>query len=478
MDFVARRPVIAGLLALVGTAVLGYFGTGLAPIPALTWLVPLPALLVVPRLPGWASAGVAFFGYLLGTANMWAFELHSQDEALWPVGVLIDVGMSAVFVLSVLAFRLVVRRGRPLSAALVAPATWTGLLYLISVLNPFGLVGTFVNEVGDVPVVLQTASVIGMLGTEFLIFLAPSAIAASGAPGVAPAGRMWTGVVAVVLLGGALGFGVARMAAGPGAGPARSVAAIATNRYVWGQPLDVPAGRALVAGFVDRINALPAGVRTVVLPEGMLSSDRADPPTLLDPMRAVARARGMDIVAGLIQKVGSVRYNFALAFPADGGPPVRYLKEHDRVSPPGHELVFLPDDPVRTGIEICGDLDFADPSRSYGRAGSRLLALPASDDGANGWQHGRDALLRGLENGQPVVWADEYGTMMISDGWGRVLADADTDGPAEFTTITAIVPAGPGLTLYGRFGDWFEWLCLAVAVGGLGLGLVRPRRLR
>jgi apolipoprotein N-acyltransferase len=178
-------------------------------------------------------------------------------------------------------------------------------------------------------------------------------------------------------------------------------------------------------------------------------------------------------VLGLVQGEGRTLYNVALTFPADGGSPARYLKQHDLVSPHGHELTFAPR--TRTGAEICADVDFARPTRDYGAAGAALLAIPASDNGGNGWQHSRTALLRGVENGLPVVWAAQNGTLMISDSRGRVLAQAHSDGPAPFTMITAEV-TGPVTTFYSRHGDWFAWLCLAVALIGLIAALPAIRR--
>jgi apolipoprotein N-acyltransferase len=97
------------------------------------------------------------------------------------------------------------------------------------------------------------------------------------------------------------------------------------------------------------------------------------------------------------------------------------------------------------------------------------MLLPAADENANGWQHARLGLARGVENGFSVAWAARSGTLMLSDGYGRVVAEARTGGTGRFATVVADVPAGPGATLYSRLGDWFAWLCLAFAVTGVVL---------
>jgi apolipoprotein N-acyltransferase len=469
MDFDRERMRRTGpaLAALVSSAVLFYFGTGFAPISALTWLAPLPVMVLAPRVSGQAAAGVAFLAYFLGTANSWAFELHSHDMPMWPVGLMISIGMSLVFVLAVSVFRLQLGRERAWLAVITAPAVWTGTLYLVSVLNPMGLMGTLANDQGDVPLALQTASVAGMWGVEFLVMLVPSALATLLATGLGRTARVRAAAAAACVLAVVLGLSALRLAMGSGTGPTQRVAAIATDQRAWAPDLGTAAGRDLATAYAARIAALPDGVRTVVLPEQSFSSNEARPAALIEPMSRAAAARGADIVVGFAYWDGKNEYNYALIFPADGGAPVTYLKHHDQVSPLGHDLVFSPTRGIRTGVEICFDVNFANPGRDYAEAGARLLAIPASDEDDDGWQHSRAALLRGVENGQAVVWSDRTGTLLISDGWGRVLADAPTGGRGPFTTIVADVPVGPGATLYTHLGDWFAWLCLALTTGGL-----------
>jgi apolipoprotein N-acyltransferase len=462
-----RHRALPTLAALVCSAVLFYFGTGLAPVAALTWLAPLPVLLLAPRVSPRVAAGVAFLAFLLGTANSWAFQLRSHDEPMLPIGLMINIGCSLLFALAVWGFRRQLVGGRALLSAITAPALWTGALYLLAVSNPMGLMGTFANDLGNLPLVLQTASVTGIWGVEFLALFVPSTVAALLAPGTRTAARVRTGAVAAAVLAAALGAGAMYLSGMGGTGPVQRVAAIATNQKVWAPDLATSAGRDLVDAYVAEIARLPHGVKTVVLPEQSFGSHDPRPATLIEPMSRLAQSRGIDIVVGLAHWDGNSKYNYALTFLASGGEPVAYLKHHDRVSPPGHDLVFPPVAGARAGVEICGDINLTRPTRDYAAAGTKLLLVPASDENDNGWQHSRMMLLRGAEHGQATVWSARTGTLMIADGHGSVLADAHTGGRGSFTTVVADVPTGPGATPYTRLGDWFAWLCLALAVGGL-----------
>lgn len=466
----------AAVLATVCSAALFYFGTGLTPIGVLTWFAPLPVLLVAPRVSGRLAAAVAFVSYLLSTANSWDFQLHSHDEPMFPIGIIINVGSSLVFMLGVLLYRGLLRRRRVLPASLAVPAVWVSALYLMRLANPTGLLGTLASDQGDLPLVLQTTSVTGMWGVEFLVLFAPSAAAALLAPGVATAARVRTGTVAALVLAVAFGAGAWRLSKDHGAAGSRTVAAVSPNHFAWAPAVDTTDGRSRVAGYVRRIAALPETVTTVVLPEAAFGSSEARPADLVAPMRAAAKAHRINIVVGFQHHTDAARKNLALVFPASGAEPLSYLKHHDIVSPRGKRLVHFGPDGARVGVEICADVNFADPSRGYGTSDTGLLAIPASDNDANGRQHDRGALMRGVENGIPVVWSAQQGTLMISDDRGRVLAEAHTGGPGRFTTVTATVTPGSGGTFYARFGDWFAWLCLAMTFAGILAACLGRRR--
>ena len=64
------RRVFFAVLAVVTTATLVYFGTGLRPLWPLLWFAPLPVLLFAPSAPWLGTALVAFFGWSLGALNL------------------------------------------------------------------------------------------------------------------------------------------------------------------------------------------------------------------------------------------------------------------------------------------------------------------------------------------------------------------------------------------------------------------------
>ncbi|MEU0795950.1 acyltransferase [Amycolatopsis sp. NPDC005961] len=449
------------VVATVASAVLFFFGTGLDPVPELAWLAPLPILLLAPRVPGAAALGCAFLAHLAGSAGTWSYFWHSLAVPR-PAAIAILAGSALLFALSAGLFRLLVRRRHGLVAALAAPALWTVALYVVSLLNPTGLMGTLMTTQADRPDILRIAAVTGGWGVEFLVLFVPAAVAAALAPGVRARSRT-TGLVAVAATLGALVFWTVPAPAGP----STRIALVAPGQSRWAVDVATPDGQALIQSYVDQIRRLPDGVQAVVLPEAAFAVDEASRPRLVDAFTDVARVRGLDVVTGVLDTTPGGRFNAALAIPPTGAP-VEYRKWHNGDSKniaSGTGLAHL----AGIGLMVCMDVNFADPGGEYGEAGTGLVLIPASDEDADGWEHSRTALIRGVENSFSVAWSAARGTPMLSDAQGHVLADAHTGG-GPFTVVVADVPIGPGKTPYARFGDWFAWLCGLVAVAGIVVG--------
>jgi apolipoprotein N-acyltransferase len=469
------------IAATAATAVLFYFGTGLAPIPLLAVVAPLPVLLLATRTGAMNAAVTAWFGYAIGTASSWQLYLGSIDVPAL-MGVTIIVGTSSVFMSAVLLFRGLLRRRRVLLAMLTAPAVWVGALHLVAISNPAGVQGTLATAQADLPLLLQIASITGAWGVDFVVLLIPATIAAVTAPGMTHRRRLNAAVLTAIVVVLALGYSTVRFLDTDSDSPSRQVALLALNKPVWGTEVATAEGRRQVADYAAQIEQLPEEVSVAVLPEGGFAADDASLSTLVTPLSRIASQRHLDIVVGLVLRTEGKRYNTSLAIAADGSDPVAYYKWHER-GPRfalGHELRYLPGFDHEVALVNCGDISFADPVRSYAVAGAQLMLVPGATSDSNGWQASRTALLRGVENGMGVAWSAQRGALMASDAHGRVLADARTDAgsDAPFVMTSAALPGGIGPTIYTRLGDWFPYLCLVVTLVGLVMSLrPQPKRL-
>ncbi|WP_214326814.1 nitrilase-related carbon-nitrogen hydrolase [Nonomuraea sediminis] len=452
--------------AVVLSAVLFVLGTGLHPVPWFTWLAALPVLVVAARVRFRAALVAGFAAWALGQVPMWGYFLNVVEMPL-PVLALSQLAPSLLFGLLTAGFSTLVRRGRPVSAALLVPAGWALVEYAFSVAMPHGAWWSLAYTQADLLPVLQTASLTGVWGVTFLLLAVPSAIAAALS---GTAGRLRLALTFGTVVAVALAYGTFQLlGTAPAGGP--RIALLVTDHPNDTIPVDTAEGRDLVARYAARAEALAAsGVRTIVLPE---KTFRVGPRTMaaLAPLNRVATRHRVTIVAGLVQERGQGANNVALALPSG----VRYVKKHlipgveNEVQPGEGAPALLPG--TTEGLIICKDLDYPELVRASRARGATVLYAPAWDFVDDGWLHGRMAVTRGVESGMTVARAARAGTLVVSDPRGRIVAETTSDG--DFATLTTSLPGPVAPTPYSRLGDWFPWACAAILAATLATTALR-----
>jgi apolipoprotein N-acyltransferase len=456
---------LAALSALVSTAVLVWFGNGLAPSWPLLWFAPLPVLIFA--LGGsWRSAAVtAALSWLAGCLNLW----HYLRALETPFPVLLGIfSISAlVFAAAVLLFRALALRGALWTALMAFPATWVSYEYARNLATPHGTVGSIAYSQLDFLPLLQLASITGPWGISFLLFAFPAAVAIglhSRRSEPKQARGIVVGCVGLIVL--VLSFGAIRLTL-PQLHQKVTVGLIASD-----QP-----GRVAVADegaptmrlfryYAREVEGLASlGARVVVLPEKVGVVVDPDVEGTDGLFQRLADKTGSMIVVGEIRVSRQVKYNQARIY-APGVSVLTYDK-HQMLPPfesdlrPGTALTLLPRQSATWGVAICKDMDFTPLSREYGQAGVGLMLVPGWDFRLDRWWHGHIAVMRGVEDGFSVVRAARDGNLTISDNRGRILAEARSDS-APVATLIAEVPVVHNATLYVRLGDWFAWFAIAV----------------
>lgn len=466
-----RKGLAAGLAAVALSALGWWFGSGLAPQWWLTWLAPLPVLLLAPRVRRRWAALAAFAAYGLGGLNQWSY-LHGYIGLPMSTIVPSVTGPGVMLALCALLFRRLLRRDRSLAAALAVPALWVTIEYINTQLSPHGTFGSIAYTQMDALAILQLAALTGLWGISFALLLVPAVLAVLAAPQVSARGRRAVAAVGVVLLGSALGFGVWRLQA-PAASTVR-VGLVSLEKPIRPALRDA-AGQALQARYVAAIDRLAAaGAQIVVLPETVLATGDATLPAFAD----AAQRHGVIVDAG-IDFTGDPRAerNMAMAFVPGAAMPATYAKHHlipgfEKQYTPGDDYRLLPGTP-RIGLAICKDMDFHDIGRAYAARNAQLLLVPAWDFRIDGWLHGRMAIMRGVESGFAIARAARSGRLTLSDDRGRVVAEASSE--QHDASLVGNLPLHTTHTLYARWGDWFVWLGMAALAAALVLA-VNPRR--
>jgi len=473
---VARKSILLAACGMIGTAALLFWGTGLHPLWWLTWLAPLPVLLVSPRSARGRAFWMAALAWFLGGLNMWPYLLTTLAVPV-PLALFLSALPSCLFGFSVLLFRRSILRGDLWKAAFSFPAFWVVFEYLISATSPNG---TFPNlgytQMNFLPV-LQVASLVGIWGITFCLFLLPATLAAVfNQPGVMSQKRRLA-AAAGAFLALVVGYGSWRVMFTPAPGHSVKVGLMATGT-ITAFPRDDAAALELLRDYSNKAESLAAqGAGVIVLPEKIaLISDQGTGQA--DALFSAASARmRASIVVGLDRGTRIRRFNEARLYSPEGTLAAVYGKHHmipgfEDVDMPGTTIAVLDRPSGVWGIQICKDMDFPGLSRQYGAQGVGLLLVPAWDFTLDGWLHGRMAVMRGVESGFTIARAAKQGLLTISDDRGRIVAEQDA-ATVPFASLAAMAPVHHDDTLYARWGDWFAWLN---AAGFVALLLGRRRR--
>ena len=445
-----------------------FYGTGLHPVWWLTWLAPLPLLLIASRVSRRFAFTATAAAWFIGSLNMWSYLLKVIAIPFWVV-LTISLAPALLFGVAVLLFRRFVRRSAPWRAALVFPAFWVSLEYLNNTTSPHGTFASLGYTQMNFLTVLQVASLTGIWGITFCVFLFPASIAALASKHASIIQKKRLAMGALLFFVIVAAFGSWRLRATPETAPAVKVGLMATGAGTTFPHKDDTALE-LFRDYAGKLNVLSTqGAQLIILPEKIaVISDQAT--GQLDSLYSTAAAASKSsVLVGLDRGTATRRFNEARLYASRGALLATYDKHHmvpvfEDVDVPGKTITVFDQPSGVWGIQICKDMDFPALSREYGAQGVGLLLVPAWDFTVDGWLHGRMAILRGVENGFTIVRAAKQGILTVSDDRGRVLAEQDA-ATVRFATLIAAAPVRHDNTLYTRWGDWFAWLNVALLVG-------------
>jgi apolipoprotein N-acyltransferase len=463
-----NRAAIA-MLVMAVTATLLFFANGLMPHWPLMWIVPLPVLWFALRRSAWQAGLVAGGAWLAGGLNLWGYmSAFGPLHIVW----LLDIGTAAAaFAAGVLLMRQFARRGFLWTAWLALPAVWTTFEYGRNLVWPHGSAACIAYSQLNFLPFLQTASLAGPWGMGFVLMLFPAGLALSIDWWRSQRSRALQVLAATLgVVGALLIFGAVRLAI-PQSGPDVKVGLIASDANGGNQVENpgVPTEQ-LFRNYAREATQLAAeGAQVVVMPENMgvvLDSDVAGTDAIFQP---IANQTGAVLVVGMAHISIAAKHNEARIY-APYVPVRSYDKEH--LLPPFETSRFIPGtsrtlfaEPGKSAgqiwaVAICKDMDFTDPARTYGQAGTGLVLAPAWDFLVDRFWHGHIAVMRAVEDGFSLVRSARNGLLTVTDNRGRVVAETATN-TAPFATLLATVPTGHSRTLFLSLGDWFGW-CSAI----------------
>jgi apolipoprotein N-acyltransferase len=364
-----------------------------------------------------------------------------------------------LFGLAVLPARVLLRRGKPVLAALSFAVLWTSIEFLLALFGKDGTIASIAYTQSSFLPVVQVAALTGVAGITFVLCFVPALVAA----------RKWVWAGAVVV--GVLGFGLVRLQVGKYGEPVK-VGMVAVDEGVYKNGIHPKSDSdefGILFRYVPEIRKLgEQGVKLVVLPEKAIPIMEGTADGLRISMTELADRFGMRIVVGYtIISPKPMRNMAGLIDPGEG-----VVGAYEKVHLFEGELIerfqhgSKPWVVGKAGFAICKDFDFESYMRKYGEMGVSVMYAPAWDFVRDGWWHSRIAIVGAVSNGYTLARNAREGRMTISDDRGRVQYEASSESQ-QLTTMVGELRPSTGRTLYSRWGDWFGWLMVATAAFSL-----------
>lgn len=453
------------------------------------WVGMAPLMAVLRRV-SWREA--ALYGFAAGAAY---FAVVLSWVALF--GYLPWAALVALEAAFIAAFAVAAARMMPDRIGwfgyLAVPAAWTVMQWTRS-LGTFSLTwGSLAHTQADNLPIAQLASITGPWGVDFLVCLVNLALAGLLIPedGIR---RLRPAVAAVGLVGAVWIWGWMAQSSSPAYHAGLKVAVVQGNmaRSLHSPPEDT--GRTFETYAALSRQAAMAKPDFIVWPETTLATDLSNPgwnAVLSD----LARGTNANYVIGGYDAAPDPAvfesYNGAHFFSRDGAKLGVYHKvrlvPYGEFVPLRESMPFLKRYGVRTldvlpgeghllidtefgkaGVSICFESLFPQIPRLETLSGAQMLFVITNDSWFEKTQAARHHLmmakLRAIENRRFVVRAASTGISAIIDPYGKA---SDELGIFRQGIVTGAVTPLSDLTPYTRFGDYFAYLCLALAAAGL-----------
>jgi apolipoprotein N-acyltransferase len=124
---------------------------------------------------------------------------------------------------------------------------------------------------------------------------------------------------------------------------------------------------------------------------------------------------------------------------------------------------------------ICYEAAFPSVARQLVQGGAQVLVNISNDTWLGGIpaateQHFAMSVFRAVENRRPLIRTATAGISSMVDPTGRVTLRSTA---AEGVLRGTVFPRQEA-TVYGRYGEWFSWMCMGVALVCLVLVAQKP----
>jgi apolipoprotein N-acyltransferase len=437
-------------IAVISSAVLYYFSTGLNNVWLLLWIAPIPILLYALNVSLRLSCLASFVSYFLGSLSICPY-VYSDMSINYIYIFAKPVLISCIFFTFIVALFRWVALGKnriQMLANFIFAAGWTFFEFFRSVTSANGTYSSLAyTQLNNLPFV-QIASITGIWGITFLLTLVPASLVLAWNHRKNSKKLLKILIAPCLLLIIALAFGIYRLSL-PANGPILKVGIVGINTTL--QESFSPQQKEklhTIATYAKGIKQLSKlGANVILLPEEIMFLTPKEKPTFLQKFAALAKENKTHLIIGVRVLIPNSTkfYNSAYLFSPQGKLLLQYNKQHplliyesDMIR--GKDIGLLEiENRGKWGIAICKDNDFINPDRSYGKQKIDILFAPALDFEIDALQHARPAIMQGVVGNYAVARAAQEGYLSISDSHGRIISLTLIAKDTEYTTLFATI---------------------------------------
>lgn len=470
----ADRKMVFPILVFITGLILNYCSadviTGMS---GCIWFAPIPLLIYAFKRnaikPFLMALSVYFFANSVAVLSI-THTMPSDIKQYYPTNLFIlsNLTTGLIYSLGILLTRQVTLKSKSWLSIFVFPAFWTSYEYINIMTSSAGNNNSIAYTQIHWISLIKISSITGIWGLIFLLTLIPSGLAIAWYLRNDFKKMLLAALIPLVLLTCVVGWGLYEINRNTDNRTIK-VGLVSVNQsiddLVTTNPKKVEGVANRYINAIDKLSIQKPVI--VVLPEKILTLKPQYSRQILTLFAKTAKRNHIYLLVGINQETNNAGRNTAYLFSPNGDIIQQYNKQYlitfgpEKNYQPGHTLGTFTINKQTIGVAICHDLDFEELGRAYSRKKIGLLLVPALDFVSDGWLHGRNAIMQGVEGGYSVARAAQWGLLTISNNNGEILRRATTS-LTKPVSIMGNVTLGGGNTFYSRFGDWFAWLNIMI----------------
>lgn len=445
----------------------------------LLWIAPIPVLYISFKVSARRAFLISFAAYLIGRLSWFSYLV---TVATLVPAIIFTLLLPLVFALIILLTRWTVLKINAWYSIFVFPVYFTVFEFLLLSFSSDGSAASIAYSQSDVLSVIQIASVTGILGITFMLTFIPSAIAVNWFFYKKQKSFLLITTTTSVLFLVFFVFGYLRTSQKFKIISVKAGLVVADEKLhdlsAKLNPVKEAAAQTFYLNAIDSLAVQKAQI--IILPERALNIHKENETETIARFCEAAKRNNVYLVIGYSNYRNDKSRNSALAINPNG----TILNDYDKVHlvtglesqfTKGKNVGSFSFNGMQGGVAICKDLDFPDYIRSYGKYKVRFVAIPAWDFDVDAWLHSRMAVLRGVENGFSEIRVARQGSLTISDCYGRVSHEVDASGGNKAFLVAGMQPYSAN-TLYSRWGNWFGFANVFLAIGFVMIGFMKKMR--